>query len=110
MSRVQPPVRPTPSGTPFGKLNACCGDGHVFAVAGISGSIVNHVFLNALENECALSVHVEASAARFTSFWRRHVYAVPCWSTCVVWAASAFFRPFTPSHPPYRLSKLWFSS
>jgi len=52
MSRVQPPGRPWPPfGTPFGKLNALSGGGHVEALAGINVSIVNGLFGNALEIE-----------------------------------------------------------
>ena len=59
------------------------------------------------------SVHVAVSglgACRFASFCLRQLYALPASFTCVVCAASAFERPLTPSQPPYRLSKLWFSS
>jgi len=60
-----------------------------------------------------VSVHVVVSglgAWRFASFCFRQVYALPASLTCVVCAVSALARPLTPSQPPYRLSKLWFSS
>jgi hypothetical protein len=72
------------------------------------------VFGNALVNVVPVveSVHVAASGGdvRLTSSCFRHVNGVPFWLTCVFSAAVAFALPFTPSHPPYRLSKLWFSS
>jgi len=96
---VQPPGRPVPFSTSFGKANALSGGRQVVAVAGMIGSIMNHVFGNALVNPCA-SVQVLGSAARLTSLCFRHVYACPDWSTWVVWAAVAFARPLTPSQPP----------
>ncbi len=53
-------------------------------------------------------------ACRFASSWYRHSYGAnelgPVCPSCVVCAASASERPRVPSQPPYRLSKLWFSS
>src|SRR5215217_2271861 len=97
MSRVQPPGRPVPLSTPFGNENAWSGGGHVVSAGLISVSIVNHLFGNALEKPCAASVHVAVSGGevRLTSFCRRHVYALPAWSTCVVCAASALDRKST---------------
>ena len=101
---------------PFAGPNTS-GDGHVFAVGGMKSSIWNGAFVNALVNgppvvPAVESEHVAASGGlvRFTSSCLRQVYAFPAWLTCVVCAASALARPFTPSQPPYRLSKLWFSS
>jgi hypothetical protein len=82
---------------------------------------VNHQLPKWLGNGVAVvvSVHVVLSGAaglagdcacRFTSSWYRHWNGTPfsfTWSVC---AGSAFSRPLTPSQPPYRLSKLWFSS
>src|SRR3954470_24796353 len=47
---------------------------------------------------------------RLGSFWPRHLNGTPCWFTWVRVASEALAIPLTPSHEPYRLSKLWFSS
>jgi hypothetical protein len=70
--------------------------------------------VKALANDVpvVVSVHVVASGdgdVNFTSFCFRQLYGTPACVTCVVWAASALARPLTPSQPPKRLSKLWFS-
>src|SRR5215831_3175241 len=91
------------------------GDGHVFAVGGMYVSIWNGAFVKWLVNAPPVlpvveSLHSALSGGevRFTSSCLRQEYAFPAWLTCVVCAASALARPFTPSQPPYRLSKLWF--
>src|SRR3954454_17124409 len=114
MSRVQPPA-PTPpicapvagsipgSRRPFVNVNACSGGGHVFAVGGMYLSIVNGALPKALAKLCVVSEHVAGSGVvdvRLASFWRRHVYGFPAWSTCFVCAPSAFVRPLTFSQPP----------
>ena len=109
---MQPPGSPCPFGTPFGALAP--GAGQVFAQAGMYWSIVKGAFANALVKVVAvvLSVQVEGSGGdvRLTSFCRRQANGVPAWFTWTVWTGSAALRPLTPSHPPYRLSKLWVSS
>src|SRR3954451_20358871 len=123
MSRVQPPGEgggwpgdATPLSHPFGFENANSGfGGHVLSAGLMKLSIVNGAFPKWLVNgppggPGVASLHVCESAARLTSFCFRQLYVLPAWLTCFVWVASAFDRPFTPSQPPYRLSKLWFSS
>ena len=46
---MQPPGRPVPFSTSFGNANALSGGRHVVAVAGMIGSIMNHVFRKALD-------------------------------------------------------------
>jgi hypothetical protein len=77
-------------------------------------SIRKGALANALENVVAVVESVQLGACggevRLTSFCSRHVKRLPAWFTCSVWAESAPAWPFTFSHEPYRLSKLWFSS
>ena len=87
------------------------------ANAAAHGGVFSSAFVKWLENgppvvPAVESLHTTESGGdvRFTSSCFRHEYATPAWLTCVVCAASAFARPFTFSHPPKRLSKLWFSS
>ncbi len=48
---------------------------------------------------------------RLTSFWGRQASGVPSAATCVTCPELvAAESPLTPSQPPNRLSKLWFSS
>src|SRR3954447_21581432 len=116
MSRVHPPGDPAPFLNPFGELNAAFGfGGHVVSAGLMNVSIWNGAFVNALVNAAPVAGFVSLhdcgwTAARFTSSCSRHAYGLPFWSTCVFCAAVALARPFTPSQPPYRLSKLWFSS
>ena len=67
--------------------------------------MVNHLFVKWLAGTLWTgSVHVVARGegeVRFTSFCRRHWYAVPSWATWVVLAAVAFCRPLT-TWPPIR--------
>src|SRR5262249_4485625 len=90
------------------------GFGQVTSCGWMKASIWNGAFVNALVNDGVTveSVHVAASGGdvRLTSSCCRQLNAVPLWFTCVVCAASALARPLTPSQPPNRLSKLWFSS
>src|SRR6059058_5807219 len=113
MSRVQPPGDPVPFLNPFGELKAAFGfGGHVVSAGLMKSSIVNGPFRKWLVNVVPVvaSVHVAGSAARLTSFCIRHVYGWPASLTWVFFSAGAVVRPRTPSQPPYRLSKLWFSS
>ena len=117
MSRVQPPgsARGSPASSPLAKLKPCSGFGHVAAVAGMKSSIVNGWFRKWLAYAMPFGVVLlqtleSGGVVRFTSSWNRHEYGTPFWSTCVTCDPVAFWGPFTPSQPPYRLSKLWFSS
>src|ERR1044072_6820394 len=103
MARVHPQGSPVPLSQPLAFENGpgtglSCGQ--VVSVGLMIGSIRNQVFD---------SPHVPVCATMLTSSCGRHGYALPFWSTCVVLPATAFARPLTPSQPPYRLSKLWFS-
>src|SRR4029077_2115505 len=87
---------------------------------------LNGLLVKWLVKAVAVVLSVQSAArggeGRVTAFWSKQVYAcegrhpacgvgkqVSC-VTWIVWAAGALARPLTPSHPPYRLSKLWFSS
>src|SRR5206468_1588904 len=79
-------------------------------VSGLHAACFDRVFAG----NAGLTVPAK-SVFRLTSSCFRHVYGVPFWAICVVWAPSAFGRPIgcwplTSPHRPYRLSKLWFSS
>ena len=109
---MQPPGWPLPFGTPCAAKTF--GGGHVVAVAGMNESMLNGELVKSLLNGLPLaSVPEHATGCggdvRFTSFCSRQVYAVPFIPICVICAEVAPERPFTPSQPPYRLSKLWFS-
>jgi len=106
MSSVHPPGSPVPLRKPWA-AKAPTGFGQVVALAGMNWSIRNGEFLNAL---VALQLAVSGGTVRLTSFCGRQASGAPAWSTWVVCAWSAFDSPSTPSQPPYRLSKLWFSS
>src|SRR3954449_7034125 len=116
MSRVQPPGDPVPFLNPFGEVNAAFGfGGHVVSAGLMKSLMLKRSFgkwlVNAAPDAGFVSLHdCGWTAARFTSSCSRHAYGWPFWSTCVFCAAVALARPFTPSQPPYRLSKLWFSS
>src|SRR5579871_5981760 len=108
MSRVQPPATPLPFATPFAAKTP--GAGQVVSVGAMKLSIAKGLFANALLNAvpCAFvpeHVCVSGGTVRFTSTCCRQLHGEPFWSTCVQVAAVAFERPFTPSQPPYRLSK-----
>src|SRR5947209_1420134 len=104
MSRVQPPGVPVPFAQPFGRANSWPGCGHVVSDGAMKSSIVNHVFGKWLTNVVAVVRSVQSAGSggevRLTSFCIRHVYGEPPCPICVVWAASAFARPFTPTQPP----------
>ncbi len=113
MSLVHPPGRLLGLGVrPFGANTPGCG--HVRASFGMNASIENGAFGKWLLNAVPVLVSVQSAGCggdvRLTSFCSRQLYRSPFWPIWFVRAASAFARPFTPSQPPYRLSKLWFSS
>src|SRR5689334_24463556 len=113
MSSMHPPGWPAPIATPGGP-DGRPGAGQLVAVGATTSSIAKGRFGKALSNDDAVvvSVHVAASGdgdVNFTSFCFRQVYGFPPCPTWAVWAASALARPLTPSQPPKRLSKLWFS-
>ena len=115
MSRVQPPGSPLPFSTPLGADTP--GAGQVVSDGLMKRSMAKGLLVKWLVTPCAVS---EQSAGcgglvRFTSFCSRQEYLVPSWATWAVCAAVAFARPSTrrpptEPHPPYRLSKEWFSS
>ena len=77
-------------------------------------SIENGAFGKWLVNGVPVEVSVQSPGSggdvRLTSFCSRQVYSSPFCAIWFVCASGASARPFTPSQPPYRLSKLWFSS
>src|SRR5580765_1001812 len=113
MSLVHPPGRLAGLGVrPFGANTPGCG--HVRASFEMYCSIEKGALVKWLENGAPVLVSVQSDGCggdvRFTSFCSRQLYRRPFWPIWFVRAASAFERPFTPSQPPYKLSKLWFSS
>src|SRR5215831_16937742 len=104
MSAVQPPGSPVPFRNPW-LAKAPFGFGQVVADDGMNESTANGAFVNTFGGEEVGAawkpvVQPDENSARLTSFCSRHVYGAPAWETCVVCAASAFARPFTPSQPP----------
>src|SRR5438874_943027 len=113
MSRVHPPERLLGlGGRPFGAKTPGCGQ--VRASFGMYCSMLKGVLRKWLVKVVLVVVSVQSAGSggdvRLTSFCSKQWYGAPACPICVVWPASALARPLTASQPPYRLSKLWFSS
>ena len=97
---MQPPGSPEPLSTPLGAKTP--GAGQVVSSGAMESSIRNGSLKKWLSNAGeALVQRVDSGGeVRLTSFWSRHWYGAPAWSTWRVCARSASRRPSTCSQPP----------